>query len=329
VRKSRTDTLHLLKDGSEWTVSGERGKGADQPAMQFQLKAGRLKVTNSLSYQKSLRCDYQSCGCRKNSFIWISPRYKSVYFEVPKVASSSIRKLLKMSRPDISQGICQAYLEAYDLDRYRVDIHCDYRGDYEEALHSTKLLFSLERFVTRAKDRATLKPGYTSLFKTRCFELFYGTLEMVKELFPDYFTFTVVRNPLDRMVSNWSMFTQKKNRVQLLSDLTGRNVEGMDFAEFCNITRQYHNHHWEPQMAYIPQDTTGRPDVEFIARLENFASDWSSIAARLGEDATMSRENASIRGDYREYMTADTRKQLLIDFRKDFLNFYPRELEEL
>lgn len=233
-----------------------------------------------------------------------------------------------MNRPDINQAICQAYLEAYSLERYRVDIHCDSISDYESALQSSELLFRLESFVVSKHQRATLKPGYTSLFNTRCFELFYGTLEMVKEYYPDYFTFTVVRNPLDRMVSNWSMFTQKKNRMRVLSDLIGKDVEGMGFAEFCEITRQYHNHHWEPQTAYIPTDFTGLPTVDCIARLENFSTDWAHIAHRLGTDIPMSRENPSIRGDYNEYITADTRKQLLIDYQKDFRSFYPRYLEE-
>ena len=296
--------------------------------MQMQLKAGKLKLTSSQSYQKNLRCSYMSCGCRKNSFIWISPEYKSVYFEVPKVASSSIRKLLGMGRPDINQAICQVYLEAFNLKSFRADIHCDSAADYDAAIHSSDLLFRLEDFVVNEQPRATLKPGYTNLFNTGCFELFYGTLEMVSDYYPDYYTFTLVRNPLDRIVSNWAMFTRKKNRVRMLSELVGKNVEAMGFAEFCDITRRYHNHHWEPQTTYIPVDPLGQPVVDHVARLENLDTDWAPIATRLGIDATLSRENTSIRGDYDEYMTADTRKQILADYRSDFQSFYPRYLVE-
>ena len=326
MRSTRTYILSLLKQGPRWsTLPGTEHDGRP-PSMLMQLGDGNLVIFARRSYQEKLRCGLLSCGCRKNSFIWVSPSLRAVYFEVPKAASSSIRKLLELKRPGIEQAICQAYLDAYHHQDYRVDIHCASAADYEAALASSRLPAGLEEYTMQGRGYVTLKPGYTSLFGSSNFEMFYGTPELAREIHPDYFSFTVVRNPLDRMVSNWSMFTQKKARIRQLSALVGKNAEGMDFPEFCAAARRYYNHHWEPQTAYIPAQSPNLPRVEFVAKLETIGPDWQNIADRLGMDTLMSQENTSRRGDYNEYLTESTRQQLLVDYRSDFQCFYPQFL---
>jgi hypothetical protein len=53
------------------------------------------KITPQIPVRSGIRCQQRICGYQINPFIWVSNKYKTVYFENPKVASSSIKNAIE------------------------------------------------------------------------------------------------------------------------------------------------------------------------------------------------------------------------------------------
>lgn len=89
-----------------------------------------------------------------------------------------------------------------------------------------------------------------------------------------YLTFTFVRNPWDRLVSTWQMFTTDPRRVRQLRSMTDQDLSSFD--DFVRFARDVPNHHWQPQVLFLPER------VDFIGRLESFDDDFARLCVQLG-----------------------------------------------
>jgi hypothetical protein len=112
----------------------------------------------------------------------------------------------------------------------------------------------------------------------------------------EYFKFTFVRNPWDRMVSNWKMFTSQASRIKQLKSMTSQDVSKFeDFVYFANRIR---NHHWQPQVLYLPEK------MDFIGRFEAFERDFERLCFYIGEKPwKVAKLNVTKRGPYYKYYT--------------------------
>ena len=118
----------------------------------------------------------------------------------------------------------------------------------------------------------------------------------------DYFVFTIVRNPWDRMVSyyHWA-------REQSFDHPVVRAAAEHDFAEFL-----YHPDVWRPLQAspyrsYV-QGPSGADHCNLYMRLEHLRSDIAALEEYLGFRIDVGHANASVRDqDYRAYYTNDLR----------------------
>lgn len=118
------------------------------------------------------------------------------------------------------------------------------------------------------------------------------------------FTFTVVRNPWDKVVSHYHY------RVDTNQTNLGDNPIG--FNEWVRLTYgkqdpQYYNN---PQM-FMPQidwisDETGEVLVDEIIRFENLDEEFNVILKKLGRKALLPHVKKSKRGSYRDYYEPDT-----------------------
>ncbi|MCL4863236.1 MAG: sulfotransferase family 2 domain-containing protein [Caldilineaceae bacterium] len=133
------------------------------------------------------------------------------------------------------------------------------------------------------------------------------------------FSFAFVRNPWDRLVSQYHWRT-RNNR-------TGLRTNPLEFndwvvAVFGEKDPRYHD---EPKM-FIPQlewitDDDGRVMVDFVGRFENLAQDFELICRRLGVVATLPHLNRTAHAPYSHYYRAETVEIVRAWFRKDF-NFF-------
>ena len=129
------------------------------------------------------------------------------------------------------------------------------------------------------------------------------------------FTFTVVRNPWDKVVSHYH-YRVKTNQTNL-------GEQPIPFAEWlqrCYVERdpRYYD---QPRM-FMPQrqwllGAEGEMLVEFVGRFESLQQDFNYICERLSLRAELGHAKPSSRGSYRDYYDADTRDLVARHFAED------------
>jgi hypothetical protein len=133
------------------------------------------------------------------------------------------------------------------------------------------------------------------------------------------FTFTIVRNPWDRVVSQYHY----RMRVGK-NDLASRKVAFGDWVRlvFRELDPRYRN---EPLM-FVPQwdwtvDGGGKPLLDFVGRFENLEGDFAHICSRIGRNVELPHVNPTRRGPYREYYDPETEELVRNAFAVDLERF--------
>lgn len=113
----------------------------------------------------------------------------------------------------------------------------------------------------------------------------------------EYFRFSFVRNPWDRMVSNWKMFTTRPSRIAQIRSMTDDDVSS--FEDFVHFARRMKNHHWQPQVLFLPDE------LSFLGRLETFDQDFARLCESIGMEVPTlpEKRNATERAHYSDYYT--------------------------
>lgn len=128
-----------------------------------------------------------------------------------------------------------------------------------------------------------------------------------------YFSFTFVRNPWSRMVSNWSHFCSKPLIRKKLEDSDVDMNCCRSFKDFVYMTLKFNNHHWQPQHLYIPKS-----GCDFIGKTENFNEDFNRVCEALQiPSQNLSRQNTSDHKHYTEYYDDETREIVAQKYAKD------------
>jgi len=113
-----------------------------------------------------------------------------------------------------------------------------------------------------------------------------------------YLKFAFVRNPWDRMVSNWKMFTQRPKRLNQINLMVPKGE--MSFESFINFSIEQANHHWQPQSLFIPEN------IDFLGKIESFDEDFNRLLALIGrEPRTLRKKNTTKGDDYWTYYSPE------------------------
>lgn len=123
----------------------------------------------------------------------------------------------------------------------------------------------------------------------------------------EYFKFSFVRNPYDRLVSCY--YSKINPRIVGIDQEPHAGVAlrpGMSFREFteavCMIPDEKSNVHFRSQhLTLYDYGADGGSLVDFIGRFENMEEDFSQVAQRLGVDPNLPHSNPSKRREQRDY----------------------------
>jgi len=131
-----------------------------------------------------------------------------------------------------------------------------------------------------------------------------------------YFKFTFCRNPFDRMVSNYSMFTQIGGRSKQIQQFNNNPIK-LSFSEFVKLACQHTNHHWVPQYDFIRGY-----EIDYIGRLENMQQDFDIVCDKIGiARQQLPHINKSKHKHYTEYYDDETRQIVAEKYAKDIEHF--------
>ncbi len=134
------------------------------------------------------------------------------------------------------------------------------------------------------------------------------------------YTFTVVRNPWDKVVSHYHY------RVQ--TNQTGLGARPLPFGDWVRLAYRDHDpaYYDQPRM-FMPQaDWITGPDggllVDEVCRFETLAADFAAVCRRIGTSAAIPHEKPSRRGPYREHYDDAAAEIVREAFARDIERFH-------
>lgn len=139
--------------------------------------------------------------------------------------------------------------------------------------------------------------------------------------FNNYFKFSFVRNPWDRLVSTYHFCRQAHLKMNLQRWAAEHLSQYEDFESFVrgfvNPEAIYGHHIFVPQHEFVCKEA-GTLAVDFLGRYENLAQDFAHVRHTLGDPGTdLSHLNATKRRDYSRYYTKETQAMVARAYRKD------------
>lgn len=143
-----------------------------------------------------------------------------------------------------------------------------------------------------------------------------------EKVFNEYFKFTMVRNPWDRVISQYLYLQKRKDLREFLG--VPRHVS---FVEYLKRIQEKPHVHWSPQTNFF-LDNNGEVMVDYIARYEDYRSEVLFILKRIGlvregdhDSVEIPHVNRSVRKPYWRYFSSETREMVAEIYRSDIEYF--------
>jgi len=132
----------------------------------------------------------------------------------------------------------------------------------------------------------------------------------------DYFTFTFVRNPWDKIVSQYHY-----NGEKFCKRHCGRMLNFEEYVKLLIANDRIYTTFTPQNLPYII-DGSDDVMVDFIGRFENLEEDFAYICRRLDiVDVKLPQLNISKHKHYSEFYNNETREIIAEKFRKDIKHF--------
>jgi len=145
--------------------------------------------------------------------------------------------------------------------------------------------------------------------------------------FNDYFSFTFVRNPWDKMASDYLWMTNSDGRRRKGTFLEYLNNEN-DF-DLENLKKEtfYRYDHILPQTDFI-LNKKGERMINFVGKFENLQEDFNVACDKIGVPRKeLPHENATKHKHYTEYYDDETRQIVAEKYAKD-IEYFGYKFEE-
>lgn len=222
----------------------------------------------------------------------------------------------------------------------------------------------LQYFVEHSKRIAYLpiaKVGTSSIkasiykMTVQDYNIIHGELEFVEDIslklpiwvkahdknkYNEYYKFTFVRNPFNRLVSCYeNKYHSDKKRIGVSMKflyfqtyLLGYLKEDNGFKEFvkkmAKIPLKFADPHFIPQSYYI-LDKNGACRVDYVGKFENFEHDWAWLMEKYSF-APLSHYNKTDKVNWMDYYDRKTAELVYMYYEKDIKSFgYEESYKEL
>jgi hypothetical protein len=140
--------------------------------------------------------------------------------------------------------------------------------------------------------------------------------EVGTELFSIYYKFSIVRNPWDKAVSQFSSMDTRGDLRDFIE-----MKKGGSFKTYLELIGKKRHVQWEPQVRFL-HDSNGDLLVDYIGRYESFADSVFHVLNAIGVSVNaIPHENASRRGPYEQYYDAESREMIAAMYAADIEAF--------
>jgi hypothetical protein len=145
------------------------------------------------------------------------------------------------------------------------------------------------------------------------------------EVYNDYYKFTIVRNPYDKIVSQFFYINKRKDLQTFLA-----HNKGDEFKFYLDKIAKKKHVQWEPQVNFV-LDENGETIVDFIGKFENFNNEVTKVLEKTGLDKkyfglvkrSIPHINQTVRNNYQTYYDDESKEMVEQLFKKDleFFNY--------
>ncbi len=129
------------------------------------------------------------------------------------------------------------------------------------------------------------------------------------ESITNYFKFTIVRNPWDRLVSAYFFLKkggfEKADKEWFESEISQYESFEQFVTEWVNKENILRYNHFHPQTNYI-FDKYKKVPIDFVGFFENLDNDFEYIAEKIGVSERLPRKNAGEHKRYQDYYNEKT-----------------------
>ena len=144
-------------------------------------------------------------------------------------------------------------------------------------------------------------------------------------LFENYYKFSFVRNPWDRVVSSYHYLKQGGNQTKRDMEFKDSVIE--KYGTFESFIMDYLNHNtiWSNKL-FWPQwffllDGKDNLQVDFLGKFENIEGDFAVLAKKLNIELKIQKTNASTRDGYKQYFSEGAKLKISELYAKDISQF--------
>lgn len=134
-----------------------------------------------------------------------------------------------------------------------------------------------------------------------------GAVEIKKkykrEIWDNYFKFAFVRNPWDRVVSEYHYISQQRKDLRELLGLS-LGDSFIDYVNKINVSKKI-----ETQLSYI-SDENKNIIVDFAGKFENLDKDFQKVCQKINFSGSLKKVNASGHKHYQEYYTEAAKRMI-------------------
>lgn len=140
--------------------------------------------------------------------------------------------------------------------------------------------------------------------------------EVGAEVFEAYYKFTIVRNPWDKIISQFSYMQRRKD----LREFVGMK-KSTSFEKYLDLIQKKEHVQWKKQIDFITDDN-GELLVNDVFKLENLNTEMPQLSSSLGIDTeVLPHHNKSVRKAYEDYYSIETKERVAEMYKEDIKYF--------